>query len=115
MKNWRTGTPTESGDYYVVVRYGSRAGFHGIYSETPAVFSTNFGGIWGNMNIPSNDFDEIVKWMPLEEAREDICLKCKHGYRASDINPLEVYCEARIKRDDPCVFEADSEAEEKEI
>ena len=115
MKNWRTGTPTESGDYYVVVRYGSREGFNGIYAETSARFSTNFGGIWGNMNIPSNTFDEVVKWMPLEEAEEDICLKCKHGYRPSEKNLLEVWCMARTKREDACIFEADSEAEEKQI
>ena len=115
MKNWRTGQPTKNGEYYVVVRYGSRAGFNGVYSETPALFSTNFGGIWSNMDIPSNDFDEIVKWMPLEEAKEDICLKCKHGYRPSEKNPLEVWCEARIKREDPCVFEAStSEGEQEE-
>ena len=105
MKNWRTGTPTESGDYYVVVRYGSRDGFNGIYSEARATFDKG----WTSVDVDANWIDEVVKWMPLEEAEEDICLKCKHGYRASDINPLEVYCEARIKRDDPCVFEADTE------
>ena len=105
MKNWRTGNPTENGEYYVVVRYGSRNGFNGIYSETTARFSTRSGGIWGNMNIPSNTFDEVVKWMPLEEAKDDICLKCKHGYRASD-KSLEVYCEARKNETDECRFEA---------
>ena len=110
MKNWRTGTPTESGDYYVVVRYGSREGFNGIYSETRATFDKG----WKSVDVDANWIDEVVKWMPLEEAEEDICLKCKHGYRPSEKNLLEVWCKARTKREDACVFEADSEAEEKE-
>ena len=113
MKNWRTGTPTESGEYYVVVRYGSREGFNGIYSEARATFDKGHG--WASVDVDANWIDEVVKWMPLEEAEEDICLKCKHGYRPSEKNLLEVWCMARTKREDPCVFEAStSEGEQEE-
>ena len=104
MKHWRTGKPKKSGEYYVIVRWPR----HGdLYSETSAVFSTNLGGIWGNMNIPSNTFEEVVKWMPLEEAKNDICLKCKHGYRDNPRN-YEVFCMIRKKETDECNFEAKS-------
>ena len=111
MKNWRTGTPIESGDYYVVVRYGSREGFNGIYSEARATFDKG----WKSVDVDANWIDEVVKWMPLEEAKGDICLKCKHGYRPSEKNLLEVWCMARTKREDACIFEADTETGEKQI
>jgi len=108
MKNWRTGKPTKNGEYYVVVRYGSREGFNGVYAEAKATFNR----VWVSVDVPSNRIDEIVRWMPLEEAKEDICLKCKHGYRPSDKNPLEVWCDARTQREDACNFEASTEVEE---
>lgn len=51
------GMPKKNGRYLVCVRYKGCN-----YAETEALFSTNMGGIWANMNIPSNDFDEIVWW-----------------------------------------------------
>ena len=88
------GKPEKAGKYIVRVRYkGCNE------AETEAVFSPNFGGIWGNMNIPSNDFDEIVWWhdpndpndiIEIDDEDYKYCLTCKYFKENSDYS---WYCE----------------------
>lgn len=61
MNDWRKGNPPCNGQYQVMVRYDGDK-----YAESIAQYSSIFGGIWANMNIPSNRFDEIVGWKEID-------------------------------------------------